>query len=457
MNNCIRLCLVLHNHQPIGNFDDVFEHAYRDSYRPFLDVFEGYEHLQISLHTSGPLIEWLNDHHPEYLDRLARLVEAGRVEIVGGAFYEPILTMIPSRDRVGQITSFTDWLESRLGGKVRGAWVPERVWEQSLTGDLAEAGMQYTVLDDFHFRGAGLTSDQLHGYYVTEDDGQILSIFPGSERLRYLIPFRNPEETIEYLREIADQHPNSVMVFGDDGEKFGTWPETNKHCYQDGWLRRFFDALSANRHWLKTTTLAEASTRPADRQDLSARCQLSGDDRVGVAGQPATGLRQSGPRSAGRSALAADQAVRARRILAELPGQVPGGERDVQPHDDGQPPGGRSRTSGHRRRGLVLGAARAVSGQCNCSYWHGAFGGIYLPHLRNAVYNHLIAADNLLDRVFRPRRFQVSIEDEDFDFDGRREVQLANDRSAGPAGAGLRRASVRTGRPLDLPQSAGDA
>ena len=28
-------------------------------------------------------------------------------------------------------------------------------------------------------------------------------------------------------------------------------------------------------------------------------------------------------------------------------------------------------------------------GQCNCPYWHGAFGGIYLPHLRNAVYHHL--------------------------------------------------------------------
>ena len=41
-------------------------------------------------------------------------------------------------------------------------------------------------------------------------------------------------------------------------------------------------------------------------------------------------------------------------------------------------------------------------GQCNCGYWHGAFGGIYLPHLRNAVYQHLIAADNLLDRAVGP-------------------------------------------------------
>ena len=38
-------------------------------------------------------------------------------------------------------------------------------------------------------------------------------------------------------------------------------------------------------------------------------------------------------------------------------------------------------------------------GQCNCPYWHGAFGGIYLPHLRNAIYNQLIASDNLIDQA----------------------------------------------------------
>src|SRR5262245_39685036 len=98
MHHSIQFCLALHNHQPVGNFDFVFEQAYQDSYLPFLEVFERYEPLKISLHTSGPLVEWLDRHHPDYLDRLARLVASGRVEIVGGAFYEPILTMIPTRD-----------------------------------------------------------------------------------------------------------------------------------------------------------------------------------------------------------------------------------------------------------------------------------------------------------------------------------------------------------------------
>ena len=100
MSPNLRLVIVLHNHQPIGNFDGVFEGAYQDSYRAFLDVFEQYSGLPVALHTSGSLMEWLAARHPEYLDRLAALVAAGRIEIVGGAFYEPILTMIPPRDRM---------------------------------------------------------------------------------------------------------------------------------------------------------------------------------------------------------------------------------------------------------------------------------------------------------------------------------------------------------------------
>src|SRR5207302_6994737 len=115
MSPNLRLVIVLHNHQPIGNFDGVFEAAYQDSYRAFLDVFEDYPSLPIALHTSGSLMEWLAARHPEYLDRLKALVSSARLEIVGGAYYEPILTMIPSRDRIGQIRRYSAWLADRFG------------------------------------------------------------------------------------------------------------------------------------------------------------------------------------------------------------------------------------------------------------------------------------------------------------------------------------------------------
>ncbi|MEI6126985.1 MAG: alpha-amylase/4-alpha-glucanotransferase domain-containing protein, partial [Pseudomonadota bacterium] len=46
---------------------------------------------------------------------------------------------------------------------------------------------------------------------------------------------------------------------------------------------------------------------------------------------------------------------------------------------------------------LVAQARRELyKGQCNCPYWHGLFGGIYLNYLRHAVYEHLIRAEKII-------------------------------------------------------------
>lgn len=425
----IRFCLVLHNHQPIGNFENVFEQAYRDSYLPFLDVFEPYSDLRLTLHTSGPLLEWLEERHPEYLDRLAHLVSAGRVEILGGSFYEAILTMIPPRDRIGQITSYARHLERRFGADVRGIWVPERVWEQNLASDLAAAGVNYTVLDDFHFRNAGLRDEDLHGYYLTEDDGHLLNVFPGSERLRYLIPFGQPHETIDYLRSIAERHPQAVVVFGDDGEKFGTWPETKRHVYKDGWLQRFFDELVANKDWLRVSTLGEAAeqTRPVGKvylPDASYRemtewvlpveQQMEYEDLIhDLKHDP----RWERIRPFIRGGYWRNFKVRYPEANEMYARMLMVSRHLEQAHREGVT----GDTFESARRELYR-------GQCNCPYWHGAFGGIYLPHLRHAVYNHLIAADNLLQQAVGKRGPYVEATADDYNFDAQREIRLVNDQ-----------------------------
>lgn len=435
MSKSIRLVLTLHNHQPVGNFDGVMEQAYQESYKPFLDVFAGYpSDLKIALHTSGCLLEWLAQKHPEYLDRLAEFAAEGRIEIVGGAFNEAILPMIPRRDRVGQIRAYSEWLNNRLGAKVRGMWIPERVWEQSLVSDIAEAGIEYTVLDDYHFRNAGLQPQQLNGYYVTEDDGRLLAVFPGSERLRYTIPFQQPHETVEHLRGIAEQFPNSVVVFGDDGEKFGTWPDTYKHVYTDGWLRRFFDALLAESSWLHMTTLGEAvdSVPPVGKiylPDASYREMTEWAlpaDRL-VEYDHLTHDMEHDPRWPQLKQFVRGGFWRNFKVkypeTDEMYARMLMVSRRLQEAVD----------AGYDVE-LVESARRELyKGQCNCGYWHGAFGGIYLPHLRNAVYNHLIAADNILNRATpgsEASRNEPWIEAVygDFNCDARQEICLSNDR-----------------------------
>lgn len=436
MPNPIRLALVLHNHQPVGNFEHVFEQNYQESYRAFLDVFERYDSLRITLHTSGSLMEWLDARHPEYVDRLAALVRQGRIEVLGGAFYEPILAMLPSRDRLGQIRDYTAWLQRRLGADVRGMWIPERVWEQSYARDLVAASIEYTVLDDFHFKAAGLETSQLTSHYVTEDDGRVMSVFPGSERLRYLVPFAPPEKTIEHLGQVAEQTPGAVVVFGDDGEKFGSWPGTSKYVYGEKWLERFFDALTTNQQWIRATTLAEAfdNVAPAGKvylPDCSYREMTEWALPVGrqIDFEHLSHEMRDNPdwpalREFIRGGYWRNFKVRypesdemycrmmgISRRLAQIGSAVGCGES-----------AGADPVAGAR--------AELYRGQCNCAYWHGAFGGIYLPHLRNAVYEHLISADNLLDRASQRPDHWVEAQAEDFNFDGCREIELANDRLA---------------------------
>jgi alpha-amylase len=434
MPNRIRLILALHNHQPIGNFDNVFQQAYDDSYLPFLDVFSRYESLKIALHTSGSLMEWLAAQRGEYLDRVAKLVEQGRIEIIGGAFFEPILAMIPSRDRVGQIRSYTRWLQNRLGATIRGLWAPERVWEQSFTRDLVDAGIEYTILDDFHFKSTGLTESQLAGHLITEDEGRVLSVFPGSERLRYTIPFADPQETINYLAQMADEHPNAIAVFGDDGEKFGTWPDTKRHVYENGWLTRFFDALAQNQSWIQVTTLSEAfdNVPPIGKvylPDCSYREmtewalpveQLIEYDRI-------SHEMHDDPRWANLRRFVRGGFWRNFKVKYpesdEMYSRMMMVSRRLQETLD-------SAVAGDPVNAEIVEKARIelYRGQCNCSYWHGAFGGIYLPHLRNAVYKHLIAADNLLDRAIGRTENWIEATADDFNFDARQEVRLTNDK-----------------------------
>jgi 4-alpha-glucanotransferase len=444
MSPTLRLVLVLHNHQPIGNFDGVFESAYQDSYSPFLDVFENYPGIPVALHTSGCLMEWLAARHPEYLERLAALVAAGRLEIVGGAFYEPILTMIPRRDRVGQITRYAEWLAERFGTPISGMWMPERVWEQSLTTDLAEAGVRYTLLDDFHFKNAGLTEDELLGYYITEDNGKLLSVLPGSERLRYTIPFREPDETIAYLRPIAERQPGAVVVFGDDGEKFGVWPGTKEHVYEHGWLRRFFDALVENRSWISVVTPSEALEQvpplgkiyipEGSYREMTEWALPSGSlsefthlkhklEHEGRWHEVAPFVRGGYWRNfkvkyPETNEMYARMQMVSNRLQELTQTGSNGQRRTARPSDQSK---------------IDQARAELYRGQCNCGYWHGAFGGAYLPHLRNAVFQHLIAAENLLDAAQgrglseRDQRW-VELTTDDYNFDARPEVRLASNR-----------------------------
>ncbi len=433
----VRFAFVVHDHQPVGNFESVLAQAYEDGYLPFLTLLEQHPWFKVTVHTSGPLLEWLLQNRPEYIERVKRLVHRGQVEILGGAYYEPILTMIPPHDRRDQITLFRRRLESLFDTVVDGIWLAERVWEPSLANDLAQVGVRYTLLDDFHFRVAGLTESELDGYYVTEDNGMLLHVFPISERLRYLIPFRDPWETIEYCAGYRHK-PGVILVFGDDGEKFGVWPETRKHVYEDRWLERFLEALEQNLDWLRLCTLQEilhsvppkgkiylpdcsyremtewalppqrARTLMELERELQHHPRWS-DLRSFIRGGSWRNFKVKYPETNEMYCRMLEVSERLQLVAASSNGEQTTVGSAPEPSD------------------ARLAAARdhLFRAQCNCAYWHGWFGGLYLPHLRHAVFHHLIAADRVLDALDPPAA-PVQASSRDFNLDSRQEVKLEN-------------------------------
>src|SRR5260370_34051490 len=223
----IHLGLVIHNHQLVGNFTWVFQQVYEESYLPMLEALERHPTIRLALHYTGSLLDWLEDAHPEFIRRVAALVKRDQVEIVSGGYYEPILPVIPDRDKIAQIRRLSERVERDFGVKPTGMWLAERVWEPALARFLTDAGIEWTILDDVHFKNVGLEDSDLYGYYATEDQSSVLKVYATSKLLRYTIPWRPPAETIENLRTLATRAGKRSVVMGDDGAQFRTWPGTS--------------------------------------------------------------------------------------------------------------------------------------------------------------------------------------------------------------------------------------
>jgi alpha-amylase len=398
----VSLALVLHNHQPVGNFGWVIQDVYEHAYSPMLDALERHPGIRLGLHYTGPLLQWMAANRPEAIAQIRGLVERGQVEIVGGGFYEPILVTMPDRDRHGQLIRMRDELEALVGSRPAGAWLAERVWEPSLAYDLAAAGYEWTVLDDNHLRAASIREDEMWAPLTTDDRGRRLTVFGTEQGLRYRIPFRPVDEVIAYLRERTTPDGRFVGMMGDDGEKFGAWPGTFEYCWShEHWVDRMFEAIERESSWLSTVTPSEwlAGHRPTTRAYFPTASYVEMTEWVLPPDETPvfTGLleraRADGLPEARflRGGFWRNYMARYREINDLHKQMLRVSEKVAAMPDTAAEGAAKARATDH-----------LYQGQSNDCYWHGLFGGIYIVHMRMATLSHLIAAEDLADAAAAP-------------------------------------------------------
>jgi len=406
----------VHNHQPVGNFEHVIEEAYQKSYKPFIELMYKYPKFKFALHCSGILWDYFLEKHKEYIDIVKEMVKREQVELISGGYYEPILSSIPQNDRLGQIKMMNKFLYSTFGVQPQGLWLTERVWEQSVVKDIVDAQIKYTLVDDYVFYSAGINrteEQELTDYYITEEEGRILYVFPISQTLRYYIPFKPVKNLIELFSKFANQNQIVSLTIGDDGEKFGVWPQTYEHVYKNGWLKDFVEHVLQNEQWLETISFTEyvKLKPPKGRIYLPTASYFEmGEWCLPTSTQMLFEQLIKNMDSSQDSNLLR-QFVHGgywKNFLSKYP----------------------ESNNMHKKMLFVSELVKKskndeikkmfYKSQCNCAYWHGVFGGLYLPHLREAIYSSLINVEKQI--------IKKSVYVEDIDKDTKDEVLISSEK-----------------------------
>jgi hypothetical protein len=246
-----------HFHVPYGAGDEEFEKIYALRLQPFISNLFKFPKIQGTLHCSGTLLNWLERMYPGFLMFIEDMVSAKQLEILGGGFYEPLFSIIPQQDRIGQVELLTTYLRKRFGKKPQGCWIPAMDWEQGLVASLASCGMAYTFLSESQFALAGLSGRDLYSPCISEDQGKLIAVFPVLGRTGEPVWDNKPRAALEKISAALPAGQDwLVSVFPGPGRILPENPgqESGEQGEADLFWQEFFDQLSSCASFLEFTS-----------------------------------------------------------------------------------------------------------------------------------------------------------------------------------------------------------
>lgn len=412
----VNLVLCLHMHQPVGNLPEVVDRITREVYRPVMGVLEKHPGVTVNLHLSGCLLETFSARHPDLVQKIKDLVATGRVEMIGGGFYEPVLVEWSEEDRDGQLAKMGAWLKEKLGAEPIGVWLAEGVWGPSLCGALTRVGARYVPLDGSFFLQAGIVPAKLNGHYVTDQAGHLIHVMPTCPELARLLPHAPLDDLFGYLRRMANRAEDVTLTLAANLE---TWPELASGTA--GYLEQLFTRLEESHGWIHTLT----GRAQLERQSPKGRVALPPGIPADLGGWSLPGNAR---REFFRERAQLGQRYDAAKLLPFFRGgswasyRVRYGEVNLM-YRKNLHLGRRLRSKGSQPNVRSV-QERLWRAQCSTGQWHGTRGGLHLPHLRESVWRELLSAEAEL----RGGQTEAELQREDADADGQIEVLLGHPR-----------------------------
>ncbi|MDX1808874.1 MAG: alpha-amylase/4-alpha-glucanotransferase domain-containing protein [Sulfurospirillaceae bacterium] len=397
----VSLLFGVHMHQPVDNLGIAVDEAIERCYKPFFETMIKYPEFKFSLHCSGWLLDQIRVKHPDIFKNMQILTKSNSIEWISAGFYEPILSVIPSNDRVSQINLLSKYIKKHFKVDSNGLWLTERVWESSIVPDLKKANIDFALIDDYHFLSSGFDAAKMDGYYESEESGEKLALFPISGALRYALPFFSVERSIEAILNCRKSENSAAIIF-DDGEKFGLWPKTHEWVYEKKWLENFIEAVLSEKR-IKTEHFCD---------------YLNNNRSKGIAYLNNTSYFEMGEWS-----LRSEQTLGLEKLKQEVGSEyfdnlgisfIKGGiwKNFFVKYEESNYLHKRMLYMSKKQDSFSAKAKDYLYKlQTNDVFWHGVFGGLYLPVLRDNAYTYLMH----LEKEFAKKELDYEVLDLDMD------------------------------------------
>ena len=243
----------LHIYQPPTQAKEIVDRVTKESYQLIVALVKKYPRLKLTMNINGSLLElWEKYGHTDIIFDFKKLVESGRIELVGSAMYHPIMPLIPIEEMRQQIKLNTEISKKIFGSayKPRGFYIPEMAYSDEVGRVISSMGFEWIILDEIHL---GKKIDPATKYNI--------------KNVGLSVMFRNNSVSKTFPPEfvIKDSlYERPLLITAHDGELYGHWHTQDNGYYEKSFTHQgiefvtgstYIDSLSKE----KSITLRNAS------------------------------------------------------------------------------------------------------------------------------------------------------------------------------------------------------
>ena len=149
-------------------------------YKAFFSGIQAEEKLPLTIFAAGSFLEWQKGKRQAYSMLLNNMLSRKQIELLGGGYYQPYLSLLPASDVIGQIEMMTSAIRTQFGKRPRGLFLTASAWTPSLITPFVRCGMEYCLLDYrlFPVNGEQNSKNFYFSPAIVEDKGKTITVFP---------------------------------------------------------------------------------------------------------------------------------------------------------------------------------------------------------------------------------------------------------------------------------------